>query len=248
MRFRLLPATIAIGSLLLVSKSLGLAMAYFPGHWALAEAVVPLAGAASAAEASHGDKAEAKPGAKPSGPQSTASAAPPAAGPPSSTTSAASADPAPAPISAEELRLLQDLRGRRQEWDAKDRALTEREGVFNAAEQRLVARASELSALQTRLEQLEKSRVERDDANWAGLVKVYETMKPRDAASIFNDMDMPVLLQIVDRMKETKTAAIFGSMLPDRARLLTAQLAAKRSRTTTVADPATSTPDANSHS
>jgi flagellar motility protein MotE (MotC chaperone) len=240
MRLRLLPATIAIGGLLLVSKSLGLAMAYLPGHWAVGESVVPLAGAASAAEATHGDKPEAKPGAKPKGPQSTPPATPAAP--------VAAVDPPPAPISAEERALLQDLRGRRQEWDAKDRALTERENVFNAAEQRLVARASELSALQTRLEQLEKSRVERDDANWTGLVKVYETMKPRDAASIFNDMDMPVLLQIVDRMKEAKTAAIFGAMSPDRARLLTAQLAAKRSRTTTVADPGTPAPDANSHS
>ena len=67
-------------------------------------------------------------------------------------------------------------------------------------------------------------------------MKVYETMKPRDAALIFNDMDMPVLLQIVDRMKEAKAAAILGSMLPDRARSLTSQLAAKRSHTTTVAD------------
>ena len=121
--------------------------------------------------------------------------------------------------------------------------------MLNAAEQRLIARAAELASLQARLEQLEKSRVERDDANWAGLVKVYETMKPRDAASIFNDMDMPVLLQIVDRMKETKTAAIFGAMLPDRARSLTAQLAAKRSRTTTVGDPVPPKPtDGGSHS
>ncbi len=44
-----------------------------------------------------------------------------------------------------------------------------------------------------------------DDANWAGLVKVYETMKPRDAAAIFNDMDLPVLLQVLDRMKEAKS-------------------------------------------
>ena len=145
--------------------------------------------------------------------------------------------------------MLQDLRARRKEWDAKDRALTERENVLTAAEQRLVVRASELASLQARLEQLEKSRAERDDANWAGLVKVYETMKPRDAASIFNDMDMPVLLQIVDRMKEPKAAAIFGAMQPDRARLVTAQLAAKRSRTTTLADPPPATPaESASHS
>ena len=74
-------------------------------------------------------------------------------------------------------------------------------------------------------------------------------MKPREAAAIFNDMDMPVLLQVVDRMKEGKTALIFGAMQPDRARLLTSQLAAKRSRTTTVPDhAATTTTEGASHS
>ena len=29
-------------------------------------------------------------------------------------------------------------------------------------------------------------------------------MKPRDAATIFNDLDMPVLLAVVDRMKERR--------------------------------------------
>ena len=50
-------------------------------------------------------------------------------------------------------------------------------------------------------------------------------------------MDMPVLLQIVDRMRDVKMAAILGAMPPDRARLVTAQLAAKRSRTTTLDHP-----------
>ncbi len=241
MRMRLLPATIAIGGLLLATKSLSLAIAYLPGGWALGEAVVPVA-VAAATEAAHGDKPETKHDEKTAEPKPAA---------PGATLNplAAASDSQPPPISEEERRLLQDLRGRRQEWDAKDRAQAEQEGVLNAAEQRLIARAAELASLQARLEQLEKSRVERDDSNWAGLVKVYETMKPRDAAAIFNEMDMPVLLQIVDRMRETKTAAIFGAMLPDRARLLTAQLAAKRSRTTTVADPVPpKSTDGNSHS
>ncbi len=141
--------------------------------------------------------------------------------------------PPPPVISDEERQLLQDLRARRQELEARERTLTQREGVLSAAEQRLVARAGELAALQARLEQLEKARGQRDDANWAGLVKVYETMKPRDAAAIFNDMDMTVLLHVVDRMKEAKAAPVLAAMQPDRARLSTTQLAAQRTRSTT---------------
>ena len=69
------------------------------------------------------------------------------------------------------------------------------------------------------------------------LVKVYESMKPRDAAAIFNEMDLPVLLQVVDRMKDTKAAPVLAAMQPDRARLLTSQLAAQRTRTVTVPSP-----------
>jgi flagellar motility protein MotE (MotC chaperone) len=53
-------------------------------------------------------------------------------------------------------------------------------------------------------------------------------MKPRDAAKIFNDLPMPVLLQIVDRMKDAKAGAILAVMNADRARDLTTQLAHMR--------------------
>ena len=216
MRLRLLPATIGVAGLLLVSKSVNLVLATLPGGSAVYGAVVPLA---AATETAHP---------VPPAPSQPPSNAPIPAVPPKPS------DPPPPAVSEEERQLLQDLRARRKELDARERTLVEREGVLNAAEQRVVARAAELTTLQAKLEQLEKSRAERDDANWAGLVKVYETMKPRDAAAIFSDMDMPVLLQIVDRMREAKMAAIFGAMPPDRARLVTAQLAAKRSRTTTL--------------
>ena len=67
------------------------------------------------------------------------------------------------------------------------------------------------------------ARREREDTSWKGLVKVYEAMKPRDAATIFNDLEMPVLLQVVDRMKEAKAAPVLAAMQPDKARDLTAQ-------------------------
>ena len=53
-------------------------------------------------------------------------------------------------------------------------------------------------------------------------------MKPRDAANIFNDLQMPVLLQVLDRMKDAKTAVVMAAMNPDRARDVTAELAQMR--------------------
>ncbi len=102
--------------------------------------------------------------------------------------------------------------------------------MLASAEKRLGARVDELTALQKRLEALEAGRRERDEASWAGLVKVYETMKPRDAAAIFNDLDMAVLLQVLDRMKESKAAPVLAAMQPDRARIVTADLAQLRNK------------------
>ena len=94
----------------------------------------------------------------------------------------------PPPISDGERAVLLDLRQRRQELDARDAALAARESILAAAEQKLTARVEELAALQKKLQDLEAARQQREEAGWQGLVKLYEDMKPRDAAVIFNDL------------------------------------------------------------
>jgi flagellar motility protein MotE (MotC chaperone) len=49
-------------------------------------------------------------------------------------------------------------------------------------------------------------------------------MRPRDAATIFDDLDMPVLVPIVDRMREARAAPVMAAMRPERARALTTEL------------------------
>ena len=136
----------------------------------------------------------------------------------------------PPPISDGERTVLLELRQRRQELDGREATLAARESVLVATELKLSARVAELQALQTKLEGLEAAREQREDTSWRGLVKVYESMKPRDAAVIFNDLDMPVLLQVVDRMKEAKAAPVLAAMQADKARELTTKLADMRTR------------------
>jgi len=133
--------------------------------------------------------------------------------------------------------LLLDLRQRRQELEAREQEAAAREALLKAAEQRIGQRVEELKALESRLEALEAGRRDRDEAGWRGLVKVYETMKPRDAANIMNDLDLPVLLGVLDRMKEAKAAAVLAAMQPERARQVTAELAQQRQRANAPARP-----------
>ena len=174
-------------------------------------------------------------------------AAPPAATPPAATPPAATPPAAAAikPLAAEapkpsapaelamtdaERSLLLDLRQRRKELETREAALAARQSVLGAAEKRIAERTEEMISLQKKLEVLEAARAEREAANWAGLVKVYEGMKPREAALIFNELDIAVLLPVLDRMKEAKMATVLAAMQPDRARLVTAQLAQLRSK------------------
>ena len=60
------------------------------------------------------------------------------------------------------------------------------------------------------------------------LVAIYSNMKPLDAANIFNDLEMPVLLQVIKNMKERKVAPVIASMSREKARELTKELADQR--------------------
>jgi flagellar motility protein MotE (MotC chaperone) len=134
----------------------------------------------------------------------------------------------PAPEVAAERAILEALRARREEIEARERAAVARELLVTAAERRLMQRVEELAALQARLEAAERERAAREEAGLRGLVKLYEGMRPRDAAVIFDELEMPVLVRIVDRMREAKAAPVIGAMRPDRARSLTAELARLR--------------------
>ena len=142
--------------------------------------------------------------------------------------------PVPRQVSDSERTLLEDLRKRREDLDARSHMLDERSSVIEASEAVLQAKIDHLSRLQDQVNQSDLARKNRRDANWSGLVKVYESMKPRDAATIFDVLDMHVLLEVVDRMKERKAAAILASMQPERARMATQMLAHMRVQQETI--------------
>jgi flagellar motility protein MotE (MotC chaperone) len=135
---------------------------------------------------------------------------------------------APNPISQAERALLEQLRARRSELEAREQTIASRELVLAASERRLGQRIEELTQLQQRLEAMERTRGEREESGWRGLVRTYESMRPREAAAIFEELELPVVIQILDRMGERKMAPVIGAMRPEKARVLTAELARHR--------------------
>lgn len=128
----------------------------------------------------------------------------------------------------EEIVLLQSLSQRREEIEQRAREIDEREVLLKAAEQRIDQKIAELETLQGSIEALLVKHDEQTDGQMQSLVKIYESMKPKDAARIFEELDMDVLLEVVERMKERKTAPILAEMNPDRAKSVTLELAQRR--------------------
>lgn len=131
---------------------------------------------------------------------------------------------AQAGISPNELNILQSLGQRRQELDQREQGLNSREQLIQAADDKLDARINQLQSLKTQIQALldQANKTSADDT--VRMVKVYESMKPKDAAAVLTTMSDEVRLPIAAGMKDRALAAILGAMTPDAARDLTEKL------------------------
>ena len=134
----------------------------------------------------------------------------------------------PFSLTDEEINLLQSLSERREAIEQRGRELDQREILLKAAESRIDEKVAELEALRKSIEGLLAEHDEETEAQMKSLVKIYEAMKPKDAARIFEQLDLVVLLDVIERMKERKTAPILANMDPERAKTITLELAQRR--------------------
>lgn len=128
----------------------------------------------------------------------------------------------------EELELLQDLAKRRQELIVREDEIDARNRLLDAAEARIDTRITELQEIRTSIEALVRQYDKQEQAELESVVKIYETMKPKDAARILGELELTTLLGIMERMKERKTAPILAAMPPARAREVTEELARRK--------------------
>lgn len=130
-----------------------------------------------------------------------------------------------------ELDLLHNLSKRREELDAREKELEIKTKVLDATEQRINGRIEEMKTLQSEVKVLMDAYKEQQDSDVRSLVKIYENMKPVDAATIFNELDMPILLSVIDKMSERKVAPVLAAMSPLKAKEVTEELAELRKKT-----------------
>ena len=121
--------------------------------------------------------------------------------------------------------LYRDLTKRREDIEKREKALTTREALLEAAEREMDQKVRELTALRTQIESLMVKQTEEEKARAQSLVKIYEGMKAKDAARIFNTLETDVLLQVLMAMSERKSSPILAEMDPERARTVTVLMA-----------------------
>lgn len=136
----------------------------------------------------------------------------------------------PSTLTEGEILALKQLMARRQALDEREKLLDMRAELNGRAETKLDEQIEKLAGLKEQLEMLMKGLDEDEELRIARLVKIYETMKPKAAAEIFNRLEIKILIHVIDRMKEAKSAAVLAKMDPAIAKRITTELAKKKER------------------
>jgi flagellar motility protein MotE (MotC chaperone) len=136
-------------------------------------------------------------------------------------------EPVPVQTSGSERALLERLGERREEWQQKGKDLELRERLIENAERKLEARINDLKAIEEKSEAAATKRGDTEAGALKNLVTMYETMKPKEAARVFDRLSHDVLVPVVLMMNPRKMAEILAVMAPEAAERLTVALATR---------------------
>jgi len=153
-------------------------------------------------------------------------------------------------LSPSEVQVLQSLGARREQLDQRAAEIDTRQELLAAAERRVEDRLAELKRLEARVQELMGNVDEEQTRRITSLVDVYQRMRAKDAAAVFDALDETVLVDVASRMRQANLAEIMGKMDPARARRLTILLSQVRGADVAALSrpaPATATPAAAPH-
>src|SRR5450631_3109527 len=125
------------------------------------------------------------------------------------------------PVSASERAILERLQSRRQELEARAREIDIRESLLKAAEKRIDSRVEELKAVESRIATATDQKTEADTARFKGIITMYEGMEPKDAAKVFDRLEMSVLFEIASQIGPRRMSDVLGLMSAEAAVRLT---------------------------
>lgn len=126
------------------------------------------------------------------------------------------------------MELLKEISEKSKKLDEIEKNLNVREALLKAGAQELDRKYQELEKLKKEIEGLLGKQSEEEEKRIASLVKIYEGMKPQDAARIFDTLDIDVLVAVMSKMSERKISPVLAAMSAERAKTVTIMLAQQR--------------------
>ncbi|PIR37869.1 MAG: hypothetical protein COV35_08040 [Alphaproteobacteria bacterium CG11_big_fil_rev_8_21_14_0_20_39_49] len=127
-----------------------------------------------------------------------------------------------------ERNLLENLANRRKELEDWSKSIAMKENILNATEKKINHKMDELKELKQEISRLLEEYNEKENKKIIRLVKIYENMKPQNAAQVFESMDIQIIVEIAGKMKEANLAKIMDKMNVEKAKVITEKLAMQR--------------------
>ncbi len=131
---------------------------------------------------------------------------------------------APSTFTQTEILILQELAERREALDVRAKEIDKRAIQLKVAEDEIDRKLSQLKTYEQKLKKLIDQYSKKEKENIASLVKLYTSMKSKDAARIFNTLDMEITVALLKGMKPANSSAILSQMTPEKARAITSEL------------------------
>jgi flagellar motility protein MotE (MotC chaperone) len=98
---------------------------------------------------------------------------------------------------------------------------------MKASEKRLEARINELKELEARISAAAQQKDEGEAAKFKNLITMYDNMKAKDAAKIFDRLDLRVLVDVATQINPRRMSDILAQMSAEAAERLTVEFAAR---------------------
>ncbi len=117
-----------------------------------------------------------------------------------------------------------EIEERQAALDQREQDLATREEALRGLARRLQAELAELQALRRERDAEQVRVAQEDEERTLRLARLYETMKPKRAASIFDRTPVEEVASIARRMRDGKAALVIQQMTPERASAVTARL------------------------
>ncbi len=123
-----------------------------------------------------------------------------------------------------EIEILQELAKRREALDLRDKEIDKKAAQLEITEEEIQKKLSQLQEYEAKLRQLMQDYNQKEKSKLTSLVKLYTTMKTKDAARIMATLDIELATALLKEMKPSTSSAILSQMDAAKAKAITNQL------------------------